>query len=257
MRPNLTKEVAKSGKPALGMMANVASPLLAEALGHSGYDFLIVDMQHGETDMHTIQAMLQAVSATPATPLVRVPANLPVYIQRILDFGAYGLIVPMVNTPGEAAAAVEAVRFPPKGNRSFGPFRASIYGGGDYFAKSASELLTLVMLETAQGVANAEEILDIDGVDGCFIGPGDLNISLGFTPDTLPVLAPETETAIAKILTAAKTKGKIAGIQTFSFDDARKRIAQGFHLVSVLTDLRMLRAQVAEAAKAMRAAAGR
>ena len=257
MRPNLTRQVAKTGKPALGMMANIASPLLAEALGHSGYDFVIVDMQHGETDMHTIQGMLQALSATPATPLVRVPANLPVYIQRILDFGAYGLVVPMVNTPGEAAAVVEAVRFPPRGNRSFGPFRASIYGGGDYFAASASELLTLVMLETAQAVANAEEILRIDGVDGCFVGPGDLNISLGFTPDTLPNLAPETEAAIGSILAAAKATGKIAGIQTFSLDDAKKRVAQGFGLVSVLTDLRMLRPQVAEAARTMRAAAGR
>ena len=127
--------------------------------------------------------MLQALSSTPATPVVRVPANVPMYIQRVLDLGAYGVIVPLVNTRAEAEAVVASVRYAPKGARSWGPVRGAIYGGADYFSKSSEELLTLVMIESAEGLDNAREILAVDGVDGCFVGPADLNISLGYSPE--------------------------------------------------------------------------
>src|SRR3954454_14637428 len=126
MRTNATKQLAREGKPALGTMCNAASPLIAEWLGHSGYDFIVVDLQHGENNLDGVQPMLQALSSTPATPVVRVAANVPMYIQRVLDLGAYGVIVPQVNTPAEAQAVAASVRYAPRGHRSWGPVRGAI-----------------------------------------------------------------------------------------------------------------------------------
>jgi len=251
MRPNLTRKMAREGKPALGTMCNAASPLIAEWLGHSGYDFVVVDLQHGENNLDSVSVMLQALSSTPATPVVRVPANVPMYIQRVLDLGAYGVIVPLVNTRDDAEAVVASVRYPPRGTRSYGPVRGAMYGGPDYFAKSAGELLTLPMIETAEGLANVRAILDVDGIDGCFVGPSDLGISLGFAPD-LPQLPAATEDAIAAIGAAVRAAGKIAGIHAFSVDEARRRIAQGFCFITVMAETRLIRAGAAQALSALR-----
>ena len=245
MRPNLTKRLLSSGKTALGTICTSASPLVAEAFGHVGFDYLIVDLQHGENNLGNLQGMLQAVSATPAIPLVRVPANMPIYIQRALDLGAYGVIVPMVNTRVDAELIMESVRYAPAGSRSWGPVRGALYGGSDYFAKAHEELLTIVMLETAEGLKNAREIMSVPGVDGCFIGPNDLSISLGFSAE-METLPEPVEQAIAAILDAAAATGKAGGIQTLSGAGARARVAQGFRLVSVQSDLRMARATAAE-----------
>lgn len=251
MRTNQSKKLAREGKPAIGTMCNAASPLIGEWLGHSGYDFIVVDLQHGENNLDSVQVMLQALSSTPATPVVRVPANVPMYIQRVLDLGAYGVIVPLVNTRTEAEAVVASVRYAPKGARSWGPVRGAIYGGADYFSKSSEELLTLVMIESADGLRNAREILAVDGVDGCFVGPADLNISLGNSPEVAE-LAAATEDGIGAILAAARDAGKIAGVHAFSLDDAKRRIAQGFRFVTVMAETRMIRAGAVQVLSALR-----
>ena len=179
------------------------------------------------------------------------PANVPMYIQRVLDLGAYGVIVPLVNTVADAQAVVSSVRYAPKGARSWGPVRGAIYGGADYFAKSADEILTLVMLESAEALANAREILAVDGVDGCFVGPADLNISLGHSPDDAAPGA-DTEAGIANILAAARAAGKIAGVHAFSLDDAKKRVAQGFRFLTVMAETRMIRAGATQVLTALR-----
>lgn len=254
MRPNRSKALARDGQPALGTMCNAASPLIAEWLGHSGYDFIVVDLQHGENNLDSVSVMLQALSSTPATPVVRVPANVPMYIQRVLDLGAYGVIVPLVNTAADAEAVVQSVRYAPRGARSWGPVRGAIYGGPDYFAKSADELLTLVMLESAQALRNAREILAVDGVDGCFVGPADLNITLGFSPDD-PAPGKATEEGVAEICRIARDAGKIAGVHAFSVDDAKRRIEQGFRFVTVMAETRMIRAGATQALAALRSQA--
>ena len=251
MRENESKRRAREGGLAVGTMCNAASPLIGEWLGHSGYDFVVVDLQHGENDLGSVQVMLQALSSTPATPIVRVPANVPWAIQRVLDLGAYGIIVPLVNTREEAEAAVASVRYAPKGGRSFGPIRGAIYGGADYFSKSADELLTLVMIETAEGLANVRDILSVDGVDGVFVGPADLNISLGHSPEA-PSIAQATEQAIATILAATRDAGRIPGVHAFSLDDAKHRAAQGFRFMTVLADTRMIRAGATQVLSALR-----
>jgi 4-hydroxy-2-oxoheptanedioate aldolase len=250
MRPNQIKKLLAAGRPALGTFCTSASAMLAETLGQAGYDFVIVDLQHGENNLGNLQGMLQAVSATPATPVVRVPVNAPVYIQRALDLGAYGIIVPLVNTRADAEAIVQSVRYAPVGDRSWGPLRAALYAGPDYFAKSAEELLTIVMLETADGVGHAREILSVPGIDGCFIGANDLSISLGF-PAELSEYPPQVEEAILRIRDAAQAVGKAPGIQTYSAENANVRIAQGFRFVSIQSDFRMVRLGAAETLRAL------
>lgn len=250
MRPNLTKRLLRNGGPALGTFCVTASGLVAEALGVAGFDFVTIDLQHSENNLGNLTPMLQAVSITQATPLVRVPANMPFYIQRALDLGAYGVIVPLVSTPEEAAAVAASVRYPPVGARSWGPVRGMLYGGADYFARAGEELLTVVMLETAQGVQNAQAILDTPGIDACFIGPNDLSVSLGYPPQE--ALPPAVEEAIAKIRSAAEAAHKIAGIHVFTPRDVERRLAEGFRFIALLTDMRMLRAAATEAAKVVK-----
>lgn len=240
MKKNTAKSLLAQGKPAIGLMCGSASPLVAENLGDAGYDFVILDMQHGEITMADMQHMLRAVGSTNATPVVRIPSNMPVYIQRVLDMGAYGVIAPQVNSVADADRVVKAVRYAPRGDRSWGPFRASLCAGAGYFDGTRDELLTLVMIESAEALENAEAILAVDGVDGCFIGPVDLAISLGIAPDD-PQLQEKIEPSVAAVLAAARKTGKIAGMHLFSIAEAERRIAQGFAFASVMSDVRMVR----------------
>jgi 4-hydroxy-2-oxoheptanedioate aldolase len=232
-------------------MLTTASPLVAEAFGHAGFDFVIVDLQHGENNLGNLQAMLHAISATPAIPVVRVPANLPLYIQRALDLGAYGVIVPMVNSRGDAEAMVDSVRYAPAGRRSWGPIRGALYGGTDYFAHAHEELLVVAMLETAEGLANVAEIMSVPGIDACFVGPNDLAIALGFAPE-MAVLPPAVEAAIRQIIDVTAGCGKAPGIQVFDAAAGRARQAQGVRFLSIESDLRMARGTAVELLRAVR-----
>ena len=176
------------------------------------------------------------------------------YIQRVLDLGAYGVIVPQVDTVAQAQAVAASVRYAPKGNRSWGPVRGTVYGGPDYFHHAADELVTLVMLESKEALANAAGILAVDGIDGCFVGPADLNITFGHSPDLLPKLGDDTEAGVAAIAAMAKAAGKIAGVHAFSNDDAKKRIAQGYRFLTVMAETRLVRAGATESLKALREA---
>ncbi len=243
MRPNGTKRLLAAGRPALGLFVSSASPLAAEVVGGLGFDWALIDLQHGENNLGNLSGMLQAVSATPATPFVRVPVNDPTLIGRALDLGAYGIVVPLVNTPAEAEAAARAAKYPPRGARSWGPIRGALYGGADYFAAADEELSLFVMLETAEAIGNARDILVTPGIDGCYVGLNDLSISLGLAPEggggaSLP--AP-LEEAVEGVLAACRETGKVAGIQLYDADAATRRIRQGFRFVGLGTELRVLR----------------
>jgi len=243
MRPNHTKRLMQKGKPAVGTLCASASPLMAEAVGLAGFDFVLVDLQHGENGLGTLPSILRAVATTPATPLVRVPAGSPAQIQQALDLGAYGIVAPLVHSAAEAAAVVRAVRYPPAGERSWGPVYGSLYRGLDYYSTSGDELLTLVGIQTADAAANLGAILGVAGVDGCFVDPVDLCLSLGFPPqDTLPAGA---EVAVAEILAATCAAGKIAGIHVLNAVEAKRRAAEGFRLVALSSDIRMVRSTAA------------
>ncbi len=258
MRPNTAKRKLKAGQPILGASVSAASPLVAETLGHMGYDWLLLDLQHGENNLGNIGSLLTAVSATPTIPWVRVVSNDGPMIQRVLDLGAYGVVVPLINNADEAAAAVRAMRYPPKGDRSWGPIRGALYGGSDYFAEAERELMCVVMIETAEGIANADEILAVDGVDGCLIGTNDFSLSFGLSPrpapDTTP-MDPRVEQAAAEVLAAAQRHGKGPGLFTTDAGMASERIRQGFRIISMLGDVGGMRAGCGENLRQVRAAA--
>jgi 4-hydroxy-2-oxoheptanedioate aldolase len=244
----------REGRPALGALLTLNSPLMAEVMGHLGFDWLAVDLQHSETNLADAQAMFQAISSTPAMPFVRVAGNDSILIQRVLDLGAYGVIVPMVETVEGARAAVHAAKYAPTGARSWGPIRGALYGGSDYFHHANEETVVLVMLESRAAVERAGEILAVPGVDGCFIGPNDLGISYGYPPEgDLPA---EIEGAIARVATAARETGTVAGMQTYGPASALARVEQGFRFVGLGTDVRLATAAARSALGETRAGLG-
>lgn len=211
----------------------------AEIVGHQGYDCVTVDMQHGMIDFTSALSMLQALSSTPATPIARVSHNDGALIMQLLDAGAYGIICPMVSSAEEARRFVAACRYPPLGNRSFGPARALLYGGKDYPQHANEQILTLAMIETRDGLKNLEAILDVEGLDGIFIGPNDLSLTLTGTASA-ESQHPEMLAAIDRVLTHTKAANKIAGIFCTSGPAAAARIAQGFTMVTPANDVMQL-----------------
>jgi 4-hydroxy-2-oxoheptanedioate aldolase len=237
VRPNAVRQRWRKGEPAIGCLLTLHSPLMAEVMGQIGFDWLGVDLQHSETNLAGIQGMFQAVSTTSAMPFTRVAGNDSILIQRVLDLGAYGVIVPYVQTPEEAEAAVRAARYPPRGVRSWGPIRGVLYGGTDYFDHANEETVLLVMLETRQAVEQARAILSVPGVDGCFVGPNDLGISYGERPER--GVSAGVEEAIQEVLAAARETGTVAGIQTFGAEEASRRAEQGFMFIGLGSEVRL------------------
>src|SRR5450759_306497 len=227
MRPNRVKQLWQEGKPAVGGWLSIPSSVSAEIMAHQGFDWLCIDLQHGLIDYQVAVTMLQAISTTETMPIVRVPWNEPGIIMKSLDAGAYGVIVPMVNSRREADAAVAACRYAPQGIRSYGPGRAVLYAGRDYAANANETVLCLCMIETREAIANADEIIATPGLDAIYIGPSDLSISLGLTP-SYDQDAPEFVAAIERVLECCKRHGVIAGVHAGTPEVARKRIEQGF-----------------------------
>jgi 4-hydroxy-2-oxoheptanedioate aldolase len=215
-------------------------------MAHAGFDWLCIDMQHGAIGYQVAVTMLQAISTTDAVPVVRVPWNEPGIIMKVLDAGAYGVIVPMVNSRAEAEAAVAACRYPerarpgaPNGVRSYGPARAVLYAGADYFANANETVLCIPMIETREAIANLDEIVGTPGVDAVFIGPSDLSVSLGLPP-SYDQDAAEFVEAVASVEAACRRHGVIAGVFGGNAAVAAKRIEQGFRLIEVADDGRTM-----------------
>jgi 4-hydroxy-2-oxoheptanedioate aldolase len=252
MRPNLLKKKVADGVRCVGGWAAIPSAFSAEIYAAQGWDYVTLDMQHGSVTLNDVVPMLQAITAGgDATPLVRVPWNDPAYIMRVLDAGAYGIVCPMINTTAEAEALVRWARYPPLGERSFGPFRAAQYGGADYWQHANDEVLLLAMIETRQAVSNLAEILSVKGLNGVYIGPSDLSMSMGKPP----TLDPGDETvvkAMGIILKETRERGLIAGVHTDGAKTALKRFAEGFQMCTVLNDVRLLASAAANAVREAR-----
>ncbi|MFI4933613.1 MAG: HpcH/HpaI aldolase/citrate lyase family protein [Caulobacterales bacterium] len=194
--------------------------------------------------------MLPAISTTDTTPIVRVAGNDPKEIMKVLDAGALGVIVPLVNNRAEAAAAIAACRYPPDGSRSFGPIRAALYGGRGYAAEANNEIACIAMIETKEGIEKVEEIVTTPGLGGVYIGPSDLALALGQPPlgDTED---PKHLATVGAILAACKKHGVPAGIHTSSLDYTKRRLAAGFNFVTLGSDAGFLmRAAAADLAAA-------
>ena len=206
MRPNRLRQIWAEGKPGINARCNIPGAYLAEAVASQGWDAVTIDTQHGLTGYAEMVAMLQAVTASGVTPLVRVSWNAPGEIMKALDAGAYGIICPMISNRAECEAFIKAARYPPLGQRSFGPIRAALVAGAGYAEESNSEILTFAMIETAEGLAKAAEITATPGLDGIYIGPSDLSLSLGGKPNQ-DSQEPQILAAFETILAACRRAG--------------------------------------------------
>ena len=240
MRKNKIKELFKAGKPIINSWLAVPSSFSAEVMANQGWDSLTIDMQHGLIDYPNAVNMLQAISTTETTPMARVNWNEPGQIMKILDAGCYGIICPMVSNRKEAEKFVQACLYPPKGYRSFGPIRASIYGGSDYAKNADQEILKLAMIETKESLEKLDEILDTPNLDGIYIGPADLSLALGEEPGFDKPESTKAYQEILRILESAKKRNLLAGLHNGSAEYAQKMIEKGFNLVTVGSDSRYI-----------------
>ncbi len=250
MRPNEVRQRWSRQEAAVCGWLSLGNAYAAEVVGWCGVDCVTADLQHGMADVQAIIGMLQAISATPATPFVRVPSLDAPLLMKVLDAGAYGVICPMIDDAAQARALVEATTYPPRGLRSFGPARGLLYGGSDYFAHADDTIVRLAMVETAPGLDNVEAICAVDGIDGIFVGPNDLGLALGKGVSADPT-DPEVRAAIARCVTAAKTAGKHVGIFCPSGTVASRCIAEGFDFVVPNSEINLMKAaMIAEAKRA-------
>ena len=222
----------RRGEQTVGCWLSLANAYSAEAISRLGFDWVCIDLQHGMVDYTDLRAMLPAISNTDATPLIRVPWNEPYEIMKVLDAGAQGVIVPMINNREEAAQAVSACRYPPDGKRSFGPIRAALVSRMGYAKNANSQIACLAMIETEEGIENLEEIVTTPGLDGIYIGPADLALALGLPP-TGDQPQEEHLEVVKRILEACRTHGIAAGIHTSSLEYTRKYLELGFHFVTM------------------------
>jgi len=235
MRENTVLRTWREGGQTVGCWLSMANGHSAESLAKLGFDWICVDLQHGLIDYKDLTYMLPAISTSDTIPLVRVPWNEPYEIMKVLDAGAYGVIVPMVNDRAEAERAVDSCRYPPQGHRSFGPIRAAMYGGKGYAAEANGEIACIAMIETEDGINNLDEILSTPGLDGIYIGPSDLALALGMQP-TGDNDDPKHAETVQKILDACRKHGVAAGIHTSSLAYTQRYLAAGFNLITLGSD---------------------
>jgi 4-hydroxy-2-oxoheptanedioate aldolase len=235
MRTNTAKQKMLQGKPAFGYSLGMGSPLAAEALASTGIDFILLDNQHGTFGPDSTIACLIAMAAGGAIPMARVARNDYTMLGRLLDEGMMGIVVPMVHTVEEAQAAASACRYPPQGMRSWGWGRAARYGD-DYPDRINDELFLAVQLESIQAVENAEAIMSTPGIDGCWVGPADLALSMGIHPRDAANDERHAR-ALERAVDACRNTGKIPGLSCNSPEDMVRRAGQGFQFVTGGSDL--------------------
>ena len=245
MRENTLKKIWAKGEAVVNGWLAIPSAFSAEVMAHQGFDSLVVDMQHGVVDYQVAVTMLQAISTTPTVPMARVPWNDPARLMKILDAGVDGVICPMINTREEAETLVRHCKYPPRGHRSWGPVRASIYAGADYGDHANDDIVVMPMIETAEAMKNLDDILSVDGVDAIYVGPSDLSLAMGLKP-RLDQTDPPVVDAQKKIAAACKRHNVVAGIHNATATYALKMIAEGYQFVTLASDSRHMAAKAAE-----------
>ena len=234
MKVNITLQKMRGGEPAVGVSLTFTAPAAGEFLSRLGFDFVMVDTQHGLWDDRGAAHAIRNICLGSAIPMARVRKNDFGAIGYLLDVGALGVIVPMVHSAEDAQAAAHAMRYPPQGGRSSGPAGALFYGA-DYRSWANDQVFLGVQIESQQAVEEAEEILSVDGVDGCWIGPSDLAYSMGVDLSR-PEDAERHHAAILRVLEACQKTGKIPGIAS-NPDNIQAYIDLGFRFVTGGSDL--------------------
>lgn len=244
---NRVKELLKSGQPAVGSWISLPSPASAELMAGMGFDWLVIDTEHGATDYETLEDMIRALKGADCAPMARVPWNDPVLIKRVLDRGASGLVIPMISTGEEARAAVAACKYPPEGIRGIAGTRTSRYGMDlmDYYHDWNKQGVVVCQIETEEGVKNIRDIMSTPGVDAIFVGPNDLSAGLGVFRQ---FDHPKFKEAMERIIKAGRETGVPTGYHAGSADEALAKIEQGFQFVAVASDARFMAAAASGAA---------
>ena len=233
---NPIRDTLEAGKPSMGSWLNLGSPLAAEVMVSAGYSWLAVDTEHTAYDMESIAHMFRAIEARGGVPLARAWDHDPVTIARLLDAGAWGLVFPHISTPEQAAGVARAMRYPPVGTRSIGTGRCRTISP-DYPQVANKLVLCIPQIEDLEGIANAEAIARIEGVDVGFLGPGDLAMSMGVEAGH-----PDHEAALQRFREGCERAGKPSGLPVSDAAEAARRIQQGFQFIDLANDMRFLQA---------------
>ncbi len=252
---NTFKQALRADQPQIGLWVSLADAYVSELLAGAGFDWLLLDGEHGPNDVRTILSQLQAVAPYPVTPIVRPLVGETALIKQYLDLGVQTLLIPMVETPEQAAQLVRATRYPPDGVRGVGSAvaRASRWNQyGDYLQKADEEICLLVQVETASAAARLKEIAAVPGVDGVFFGPADLSASMGHLGNPGH---PEVQKVIEEGIATVRAAGKAAGILTVDTALARHYLALGARFVAVGVDTTLLARASRELAAAFKGAA--
>lgn len=250
---NMTlRELWDKGDATIGGWCGIPSAFSAELMGRCGFDWVCVDMQHGLVGYDSMVGMLQGLAITDTPAFVRVPWNQPDHVMKALDAGAQGIIVPMVGTADEARAAVDVVKYPPLGHRSWGPIRAAL-GVDGYSPELGNQRTVLaVMIETPEGIANMDEILSVPGVDAAYVGPSDLALGHGMSP-TLAASEPEHERLILSVVEACRRNDVVAGIHCDGAATVARWREQGYRMLTLANDASLMRKAATEALATLRA----
>ncbi len=242
MRPNPVKRALKAGQPSVGTWLSLGSITAARFMARVGLSWLTVDIEHSLVDWETATHMFASIADAGCTALARVPSNRHENIKRVLDNGAHGIVVPMVNTRAEAQAAVSAALYPPAGDRSVGgSVHALNFGTSatDYYAHANDELLIVLQCEHIQSVENADSIFSVPGIDAIFVGPHDLAASMR-SKDGRPPSGEATAQAMKHILDTCRKYKVAAGVHCGTPEEARHRIEEGWQFIAIASELKMM-----------------
>lgn len=257
MRTNQVKEKLKRGEPVLGAWLSLPSVPAARIMARLGFDWLVVDMEHSAQNAVLMADMVATIAdAGTCAPFVRVPTNSVEWFKWALDAGAWGVVVPMVNTREEAQRVVEHAKYPPRGTRSiggaFGPYGFGITDWPSYARTANDEIIVTVQIESRQALQNLDDILSVPGVDVAFVGPNDLHAQIGLPPSS-DGAEPEFMESLERIKAAARKHSVALGIFSGNGEAAAERVRQGFQMISVTTDISSM---IAAATRNLRAARG-
>jgi 4-hydroxy-2-oxoheptanedioate aldolase len=253
MKTNPVRAKLLRGQPSIGTWLTLPDPVSAQLMAKTGFEWLTVEIEHTPVTFETAAQSFAIVAASGCVPLARVPWNTGENIKRVLDTGAWGIVVPMVNSRAEAEAVVKAARYRPVGERSIGgQLHATNFDtdAATYYAKANNEILVVVMAEHVQAVEQIESIVAVPGIDAVFVGPNDLHASMGLPP-TFDSDHPQFNAALARILAAAKARSVPAGIHVADAAQAQRRIQEGWQFIAVASEAGFMLSKAGEITKAL------
>jgi 4-hydroxy-2-oxoheptanedioate aldolase len=259
MKKNLVRHKLKQGQPSFGSWLTMPGITTAQLMARMGFDWLTLELEHTPMNMETAGACIVALANTEVAPLVRIPVNSVENIKRVLDIGAWGIVVPMVNSRAEAEAVVAAARYRPLGQRSIGgSLHAANFDtdASTYYARANDEILVVIMAEHVDAVERADEIFSVPGIDAVFIGPNDLHASMGLPP-AFDSDNKQFAEAVEHIRVTAKKHGVASGIHVIDAAQAQRRAQEGFQFIAVISDAGFMMSKAKEVTSALGIGGGR